>query len=173
MSGYFKFLWDIPTLIKLVMAKTTKVTNAAYSGTPLQRKLGIKEGMNLLVISSPVPYTEFFEEWPESSALNELSTTKLSVSETQPEASYDFIHLFATTYEELDTGLALARNTITQKGMVWVSWPKKTSGLDSEIGKFEVMRAGQAIGLVDVKVASVNETWSGHKFVIPVKDRTK
>lgn len=148
-------------------------TSTGYSGSPLYRKLGIKKGMKLLIISSPVPYPDFFEEWPEISALNELTTTKLPASETQPEASYDFIHLFATTFETLEAGLSLARTNITQNGMIWISWPKKASGMDSEIGKFEVMQAGQAIGLVDVKVASVNETWSGHKFVIPVKDRTK
>lgn len=55
--------------------------------------------------------------------------------------------------------------------MVWASWPKKSSGLASEIGRAEVMKEGKAAGLVDIKVAAVDETWSGLKFVIPVADR--
>ncbi len=145
---------------------------SGYSGTPLHRKLGIKDGMNLLVIEGPAPYPDFFSEWPEVNTLIEIATPKTSKSLSQNSDEFDFIHLFASTYETLEAGLALAHSMMTQKGMIWVSWPKKASGLDSEIGKFEVMQAGQGMGLVDVKVASINETWSGHKFVIPVKDRT-
>ncbi len=83
----------------------------------------------------------------------------------------DFIHLFARSYEQLEKGLERSISLLDPKGMIWVSWPKKSSNLESEIGKFDVMLAGQALGLVDVKVASLDETWSGHKFVIPVKDR--
>lgn len=153
------------------MSAPNQVTSG-YSGTPLHRKLGIKDGMKLLVIGGPAPYRDFFNEWPEVRAVVELATLQSFESRELDAGTFDFIHLFAATYETLEAGLALAHSMMTQKGMVWVSWPKKTSGLESEIGKFEVMQAGQGIGLVDVKVASINETWSGHKFVIPVKDRT-
>lgn len=145
---------------------------SGYSGTPLHRKLGIKEGMNLLIMEGPGPYRGFFNEWPDINALEEIATRQSSESPTLNSEEFDFIHLFATTFETLEKGLALAHSVMTQNGMIWVSWPKKASGLASEIGKFDVMQAGQAIGLVDVKVASIDETWSGHKFVIPVKDRT-
>ena len=124
------------------------------------RKLGLKPGQRLCVLNPPKPYSDFFPEPPEW----------LSISAPE-EKSMDFIHLFARSYEQLEKGLERSKSLLDPKGMIWVSWPKKSSNLESEIGKFDVMLAGQALGLVDVKVASLDETWSGHKFVIPVKDR--
>ncbi|SFR54581.1 hypothetical protein SAMN04490243_2817 [Robiginitalea myxolifaciens] len=153
------------------MSATNKASSG-YSGTPLHRKLGIKEGMKLLVIEGPIPYRDFFNEWPKVNDLVELATLQSIESRELDAGTFDFIHLFASTFESLERGLAVAHSMMTQKGMVWVSWPKKASGLNSEIGKFDVMQTGLSMGLVDVKVASIDETWSGHKFVIPVKDRT-
>ncbi|MDX1624652.1 MAG: DUF3052 family protein [Gemmatimonadota bacterium] len=83
----------------------------------------------------------------------------------------DFTHLFATREVALRERLAIARDGMAEDGMVWVSWPKKSSGVESEVGRSEVMAEGEAAGLVDVKVCAVDETWSGLKFVIPVEDR--
>ncbi|MFW6201157.1 MAG: DUF3052 domain-containing protein, partial [Gemmatimonadota bacterium] len=80
-------------------------------------------------------------------------------------------HLFATTEAGLEERFAAARGRMVEDGMVWASWPKKSSGVESEIGRAEVMKAGKAVGLVDVKVCAVDATWSGLKFVIPVADR--
>jgi hypothetical protein len=128
--------------------------------TPLFRKLGLKPGQAVLILNAPKPYAEFFRELPELNYLKAPDRTPA-----------DFIHLFADTFEELDKGLEKAKPRLQPNGMLWISWPKKSSELSSEIGKFEVMQAGQAIGLVDVKVASIDETWSGHKFVVPLKNR--
>lgn len=133
---------------------------AGYSGTPLSRKLGIKAGMRILVLHAPKPYKTFFRDLPE---VHFLSADK--------PGPVDFIHLFARTLEQLEAGLELAVSKLEKNGMLWISWPKKASDLDSEIGKFDVMEAGQGSGLVDVKVAAIDADWSGHKFVIPLNRR--
>ena len=134
--------------------------SAGYSGTPLARKLGLREGMRVLVIHPPKAYRQFFRDLP-----------VLQYARPEETGTVDFVHLFATTFQQLEDGLNLAVPKLEKKGMLWVSWPKKTSGLASEIGKFDVLEAGQRYGLVDVKVAAIDADWSGHKFVIPVKDR--
>ena len=141
----------------------TKSTNEApnASGTPLARKLGLKQGMAAWVIGAPQPYEGLFTEWPQADLNPKLPSG----------VQADFIHLFARSFRELEDGLEAAVPRLKKSGMLWISWPKKASGLASEIDKFDVMKAGQAIGLVDVKVASVNEVWSGHKFVIPLSRR--
>lgn len=83
----------------------------------------------------------------------------------------DFTHLFASDPHGLRDRFARARNGMAVDGMVWASWPKKSSGVPSEIGRREVMAAGKEEGLVDIKVCAVDETWSGLKFVIPVEER--
>jgi hypothetical protein len=83
----------------------------------------------------------------------------------------DFTHLFATDPDTLDEAFARARAGMRDEGLVWASWPKKSSGVQSQIGRSEVLAAGKKAGLVDVKVCAVDDTWSGLKFVIPVRDR--
>lgn len=133
---------------------------AGYSGTPLARKLGLKAGMRVLVLHPPRPYRQFFPDLPE-----------LQFARPAEPGPLDFVHLFATTFEQLEDGLRRAVPNLHKKGVLWVSWPKKTSGLVSEIGKFDVMAAGKRSGLVDIKVAAIDADWSGHKFVVPVKNR--
>ncbi|MBC2839543.1 DUF3052 domain-containing protein [Robiginitalea sp. SC105] len=133
---------------------------SGYSGTPLARKLGLKDGMRILVLNPPGPYHSFFRELPD-----------LRISTSPGPGKIDFIHLFAQTFAGLESGLEVSVPVLEKSGMLWISWPKKASGLASEIDKFDVLRAGQAAGLVDVKVASVDAIWSGHKFVIPIKNR--
>jgi len=130
--------------------------------TPLAKKLGIKPGYDVWVLGTPKDYQSFFEDWPEGATLIDA-----------PKGTVDFIHIFASQSAELQARLKSAKPRLKDNGMVWVSWPKKSSDLPSEIGKFDVMRAGQSIGLVDVKVAAIDEDWSGHKFVYRLKDRKK
>ena len=136
------------------------MATAGYSGTPLAKKLGIKSGHKMRVLNAPKPYADFFEELPEEVELV-----------TDPNVEVDFIHLFATTVEQLESAMGLAKPTLKMNGSLWVSWPKKTSGIHSEIDKFFVMACGQRAGLVDTKVAAIDEQWSGHKFMYRVKDR--
>lgn len=135
---------------------------AGYSGTPLVRKLGLKPGMAVRLSGAPDGYWELLGGGPEA-----LEVTTLAASDEPA----DFSHLFASTRVALEERFRAAREGMAVDGMVWASWPKKASAMESEISRAEVMAAGKAVGLVDVKVCAVDETWSGLKFVIPVEDR--
>ncbi len=134
-----------------------------YSGTPLVRKLGLKPGMRVRLHDPPEGYWTLLGAPPA-----DLEITLLSTGDEEPA---DFSHLFATSKEPLTDAFAAARAHMAEDGMVWASWPKKSSGVESQVGRAEVMAAGKAVGLVDVKVCAVDETWSGLKFVIPVAQR--
>ncbi len=138
-------------------------SSAGYSGTPLARKLGLKPGMSVRLLGAPVGYWGLFG--PEVEAME--------LAQLPPEATgeADFTHLFAKRRDILSERFARARAGMTDDGMVWASWPKKSSGVESEVGRAEVMEAGKAADLVDVKVCAVDETWSGLKFVVPVAER--
>ena len=138
-------------------------STAGYSGTPLGRKLGLKDGMRIRLVSEPQHYWTLFGP--------EVDPEALTVLSPRSRAEAEFTHLFATSLDALRKGLARARKGMTTDGMIWVSWPKQSSSLESAIGRAEVMAEGKAAGLVDVKVCAVDEDWSGLKFVIPVKDR--
>lgn len=137
--------------------------SAGYSRTPLVRKLGLKAGMRVRLLDAPERYWELMGHQPGSLGLDLLH------EEDDREA--DFTHLFATDREPLREAFARARAGMREDGMVWASWPKRSSGVPSEIGRSEVMIAGKAAGLVDIKVCAVDDTWSALKFVIPLADR--
>jgi len=139
------------------------VSTAGYSGTPLGRKLGLRDGMRIRLLSPPEHYWSLFGPEVDAEALEVLSPRSRSEAE--------FTHLFAVRPGDLRKGLARARKGMTVDGMVWVSWPKGSSSMESDIGRAEVMAEGKAAGLVDVKVCAVDEDWSGLKFVIPLEDR--
>ena len=129
---------------------------AGYSGTPLVRKLGLKSGMRVRLLDAPPEYWDILGESPD----------ELGVSLLGGDGEVEFTHLFATGVVRLRELFALARRGMTDDGMVWASWPKKASGVESEVGRSEVFDAGHRVGLVDIKVAAVDETWSGLKFVV-------
>lgn len=137
---------------------------AGYSGTPLARKLGLKPGMRVRLLDPPHAYWGLFAD--------AFRPTDVEVLDPGDPGPADFTHLFATELGRLQALLRQAVDGMADDGMAWASWPKKSSGIATEIGKMDVLREGRAVGLVDVKVAAVDETWSGHKFVIPVQDRT-
>jgi hypothetical protein len=138
------------------------MSTAGYSKTPLYKKLGIKDGFCIQVYHSPKKYLDFFHEFPQDVLFFENATKNESL---------DFIHIFATTENELFEAFSNAKPLLKKSGILWVSWPKKTSKIVTEIDKFFVMKHGVDQGLVDVKVAAIDENWSGHKFVYRVKDR--
>ncbi|MEM7658395.1 MAG: DUF3052 domain-containing protein, partial [Bacteroidota bacterium] len=129
--------------------------SSGYSGTPLAKKLGIKPGNRLLVYGSPIPYWTFFPEIP--------AGVQLLPSSGAGEQA-DFIHIFAQTREELETSFQLALPRLKSSGMLWISWPKKSSSLATDLDKSQIRAYGLEQGLVDTKVAAVNADWSGHKF---------
>ncbi len=130
-----------------------------YSGTPLPKKLGIKSGFRAFFVNPP------------AEVLAELRSV-LKECERLPEAKapLDFAMLFATSRSQLKQFAAIAK-ALAPAGMLWVCWPKKSSGVESDLDENTVRETGLQTGLVDVKVCAVTEIWSGLKFVRRVKDR--
>jgi Protein of unknown function (DUF3052) len=133
---------------------------AGYSGTPLPKKLGIKQNFRVLLNAMPREVRADLED--------SLSTCKIL---KQAQAPLDFVMLFVKSKSELKTGLTPLARQLAPTGMLWVSWPKKSSGVPCDLVENDVRTMGLAAGLVDIKVCAVNETWSGLKFVIPVAKR--
>jgi len=129
---------------------------AGYSGTPLAKKLGIKEQFRVALLDLPVDVK------------GELASCQIA-----KDKPVDFAMIFAKTANELKKQFPQFAKQLAPAGMLWVSWPKKASGMATDLNENEVRRIGLDAGLVDVKVCAVSEIWSGLKFVIRVKDRSK
>jgi len=131
-----------------------------YSGTPLAKKLGIKEGSIVLGVNQPENFAEL---------LNPLPSDVTILTTPQPEI--DILHFFTNSRGELFRGLAEYRHLIKQNGAIWVSWYKKAARLQTEITEDTVREAAFPLGLVDIKVCAVDEKWSGLKLVIRRENR--
>ena len=133
---------------------------AGYSGTPLPKKLGIKPGFKVALPDLP----------PEVK-----SELKTALTECQDASSVktalDFVLLPSKSQSDLKKKFSQWSKRLAPAGMLWVSWPKKSSGLATDLDENKVREIGLAAGLVDVKVCAINAVWSGLKFVIRVKDR--
>lgn len=138
----------------------TLVVMAGYSSTPLVKKLGIKPGFRICVHQPPPGYFDWLHPLPADIIVVEGFTKGL-----------DFVHLFLKDKVAMRTLLLKSKRFISEDGMIWVSWPKKTSGVKSELDENIVRDFGLKNGLVDIKVCAVDEVWAGLKFVIPVKYR--
>lgn len=131
---------------------------AGYSKRSLKDKLGIKDTMSLSVIDAPKNYFTLV-------AMPASNFLPLNAPDT------DFIHLFANTRANLLSRFPMAIRCLATSGMLWVSWPKQASGLQTDLDATFVRGYGLSQGLVDVKVAAIDATWSGLKFVYRLKDR--
>lgn len=135
--------------------------NAGYSGTPLPQKLGMKDGQRALFIDLPP-------------ALADLTTARLFTEATTITAGqlgdagrgYDYVHLFTAARAVLEALAQPLMDCIARDGMIWVSWPKKAAKLATDITEDVIRTVVLPIGLVDVKVCAVDQTWSGLKLVI-------
>ena len=135
--------------------------SAGYSGTPLAKKLGYKPGCRALIIDAIPGYLELLRALPEA----------VTFGDPLPDGTYDLIHLFTKSSSELQGHLVALKPQVAKTGMLWVSWPKKTSKIATDLNGNVVRELGLACGLVDVKVCAVDADWSGLKFVWRVKDR--
>ena len=133
---------------------------AGYSGTPLPQKLGIKPGFRVRLVDMPADVKAGLKE--------SLAECDLSHDSTRP---VDFAIVFVKTQAELKAQFPKIGKQLTPAGMLWVSWPKKNSGMATDMNENHVRKIGLEAGLVDVKVCAVSDVWSGLKFVIRVKDR--
>jgi hypothetical protein len=135
-------------------------TTAGYSGTPLPRKLGIPEAGRAAIVDGPRGFLKLIGKWPAQLERCPKLTAPL-----------DYIHLFASERGALEAQFPRARDALTKSGTIWVSWPKKASGKQTDLDEGVVREIGLANGLVDVKVCAVDETWSGLKFMYRLRDR--
>ncbi|MCI5045848.1 MAG: DUF3052 domain-containing protein [Aquisalinus sp.] len=138
---------------------------AGYSGTPLLKKLGYKDGQKALLLGVP-------PELPQLSTFSGFAACKqVKTWRGLSGGPYDLIHVFEKQANNLESHIDPLRQHLEQSGMIWVSWPKKASKVPTTVTEDVIRRLALDNGLVDVKVCAVNEVWSGLKLVIPVKDR--
>lgn len=134
---------------------------SGYSGTPLAKKLGLKANDKVMFYNQPEHYFELFADLPTS--FERLEKVKAQ--------SVDFIHLFVVRFDELKSILGEYKNALKKDGMMWISWPKGSSEIKTDLKRDIIREHLLSIGLVDVKVAAIDKDWSGLKFVYRIKDR--
>jgi hypothetical protein len=133
---------------------------SGYSGTPLPKKLGLKEDLRLAFINAPEDFSTYLGPLPQGAEIVKRVTKPL-----------DLVILFVTSERELARDFAKLRDKLATNGMIWIAWPKKSSGVATDLSFERVQRIGLDVGLVDVKICAIDETWSGLKFVFRLKDR--
>jgi hypothetical protein len=135
---------------------------AGYSGTPLPQKLGIKPGLTVVAINAPTNYRRLLGTIPEGVTFS---------GRLKPDSS--FVHVFIKKRSELEKRLSLLREKVADTGTVWVSWPKKSSGVPADVTEDVVRAVSVPLGFVDVKVCAVDEIWSGLKLVVRREQRNR
>jgi hypothetical protein len=132
---------------------------AGYSGTPLAKKLGIKEGQRVLLVRAPAGFEDELEGLPETARVSRRATPGCHV-----------IVCFVDSVRELGDAFAVLPQRLDVAGGLWIAWRKGGRGV---VGEGMVREVGLASGLVDNKVCAVNQEWSGLRFVVRVKDRPR
>ena len=130
-----------------------------YSSTPLAKKLGIKNGYRIEVVNEPPHYGDLFDDLPGDLVLEHDGT------------NLDFIHIFVQEEAHLKSLVRRAMMKLKKTGSIWISWPKGTSKITTDLNRDIIREKVLEIGLVDVKVAAVDKDWSGLKFMYRIKDR--
>ena len=134
---------------------------AGYSGTPLVKKLGIKSGFSIVFMNAPAGFASTLD-LPADVLVNKT-----------PRLHMDFVLLFVKSEKQLTQKFSHVAAKLKPNGMLWVAWPKTSSGVATDLTFTNVQAIGLATGLVDVKICAVDDTWSGLKFVFRVKDRPR
>jgi hypothetical protein len=137
------------------------VPASGYSGTPLVRKLGIKPDARLALVNGPDGFDETLGELPPGVVVRRRVTG----------ARFDVIVAFCADRAQLERGLPRWRAALDEAGGLWIAWPKRASGIDTDLGDGVVRERGLAAGLVDNKVCAIDATWSGLRFVYRLADR--
>ena len=133
-----------------------------YSKRPLVQKLGIKPGFTILILNAPPDYDQTLGPLPDEVTMAEALDGPL-----------DFIHFFTKSHVELESHFTALKQALDYGGMLWISWPKKSAKIETDLDENIIREIGLASGLVDVKVAAVDAVWSGLKFVYRLEDRPK
>ena len=135
---------------------------SGYSGTPLAKKLGLKENHKVLLYNVPEHYFDLFSDLPQN----------LYIVEDERFKGVDFIHLFFTSIDDLETNVKKHIAYLKKDGLLWISWPKGQSKIQTDLKRDLIREHILDLGLVDIKVAAIDEDWSGLKFVYRIKDRS-
>jgi hypothetical protein len=135
---------------------------SGYSGTPLAQKLGITQEMAVVLIRAPTNYRKL---------LGPIAS-RVEFSDQIKNAS-NFVHIFTKSRGELEKRLAILREKVADTGIVWVSWPKKSSGVRTDVTEDVVRSIALPLGFVDVKVCAIDETWSGLKLMVRRTNRKR
>jgi hypothetical protein len=135
---------------------------AGYSGTPLVKKLGIKPGHRISTVNAPTEFDKELGSLPESATYVGASAKNV-----------DVIVCFAKSRAIYQKQLPALANRIKDDGMIWIGWPKKTSGVATDMSENLVRDSALELGLVDIKVCAIDETWSGLKLVIRKENRAE
>lgn len=136
------------------------MSTIGYSGTPLAKKLGIKAGYKVFLVNEPKHYLLLFEDMPEVDYV--VNPSKETI---------DFIHLFCTSKSDFKKQSLKLKPFLKMTGMLWASWPKGSSKIETDLNRDYIREYLLANGLVDVKVCAVDSDWSGLKFMYRIKDR--
>lgn len=148
----------VRSAIKTALGKTAKKlavpgTMDGYSGTPLARKLGIRAGIDVVLLGAPDDFEQTLGELPEGARVRR-----------QARGAPDLVLLFTRSRAELQRRLPAARKLVGTKGNMWLTWPKKSSGVETDLSFDVVQKLGLATGMVDFKICAVDATWSGLRF---------
>jgi hypothetical protein len=136
-------------------------TAAGYSGTPLAKKLGWRPGTRVELWNAPADYARWLGP----------AAAELELAAGRPSGPFAAGHLFATERAVLGVALAKLRRRIAPGGMLWISWPKKSSGVPTDVTEDAIRELALPLGFVDVKVCAVTEVWSGLKLVVRRSER--
>jgi hypothetical protein len=139
----------------VVSVKSHTPLSAGYSRTPLAKKLGIAAGSRVCALSPPLAYRELVAPWPPGAELADRA-----------DAHADLVHLFAGEREVLARGLPRLGRLLRDDAVLWVSWPKKAAKVPTDITEDVVREVALPLGLVDIKVCTVDATWSALKLVV-------
>jgi hypothetical protein len=132
-----------------------------YSGTPLPKKLGLKPGHHLLLLHAPADFTTTLGELPEN----------ITIDRRLGAGPYDVIVAFCPNLASFAASLKKCTNVLSPSGGLWIAWPKKSSGLQTDLNENLVRDIALKNGLVDNKVCAIDDTWSGLRLVVRLKDR--
>jgi len=133
---------------------------ADYSRKSLEERLGIREGFKIIILNPPEDYDKTLGELPKGVLVAKALKGPL-----------DFVHFFTKKRDELESKFPILKQKLSQNGMLWISWPRDSSNMETDLNENIVREIGLKNGLVDVKISAIDEIWSGLKFVYRIKDR--
>ena len=128
-------------------------TSTGYSGTPLARKLGLRPGLRVCLLQEPPGFRDLLDD-----------VERLDIS-TTPQGSFDYVQIFTDSVRELEARFATLTGHVADGGMVWISWPKKSSPLAGDLTEDGIRAIALRTEFVDVKVCAVDRDWSALKFL--------